>query len=35
VRREFVLIKNAGHLAEFANPSGFLHELVTRVLPHI
>jgi pimeloyl-ACP methyl ester carboxylesterase len=32
--KEFVLIKNAGHLAEFANPSGFLHELVSRVLPH-
>jgi pimeloyl-ACP methyl ester carboxylesterase len=31
--KEFVLIQNAGHLAAFANPSRFLHELVSRVLP--
>ena len=28
--KEFVLIKNAGHLAEFANPKHFLEELIIR-----
>jgi pimeloyl-ACP methyl ester carboxylesterase len=31
--KEFVLIRNAGHLAEFANTNGFLNELVNRILP--
>jgi pimeloyl-ACP methyl ester carboxylesterase len=31
--KEFVIIKNAGHLAEFANPKHFLDELINRVLP--
>ena len=30
--KEFVLIKNAGHLAEFANPKQFLEELLNKVL---
>lgn len=34
-QKEFVLIKNAGHLAEFANPDQFLKELIQRVLPTI
>jgi pimeloyl-ACP methyl ester carboxylesterase len=31
--KKFVLIKNAGHLAEFANPKHFLEELIKNVLP--
>lgn len=31
--KEFVLIKHAGHLAEFANPAQFLQELRDRVRP--
>ncbi len=31
--KEFVLIKHAGHLAEFANPAQFLQELRDRVHP--
>jgi pimeloyl-ACP methyl ester carboxylesterase len=31
--KEFVIIKNAGHLAEFANPKQFLNELIDKVLP--
>jgi pimeloyl-ACP methyl ester carboxylesterase len=33
--KEFILIKNAGHLAEFANPKQFLEELKNKVLPLI
>ena len=33
--KELVLIKNAGHLAEFANPKQFLEELLNKVLPLI
>lgn len=33
--KEFVLIKNAGHLACFARPNQFLDELVKRVRPFI
>jgi len=33
--KEFALIKNAGHLAEFANPDQFLKELLERVVPVI
>jgi pimeloyl-ACP methyl ester carboxylesterase len=33
--KEFVIIKNAGHLAEFANTKGFLNELVNKILPII
>ncbi|WP_088011085.1 alpha/beta fold hydrolase [Gottfriedia acidiceleris] len=32
-QKEFVLIKNAGHLACFARADQFLEELITRVLP--
>ncbi|MCC3375770.1 alpha/beta fold hydrolase [Cohnella sp. REN36] len=32
-RKEFVLIKNAGHLACFARPDQFLEELIERVRP--
>ncbi|WP_263703723.1 alpha/beta fold hydrolase [Bacillus thuringiensis] len=31
--KEFVLIKNAGHLACFARPDQFLEELIGRVRP--
>jgi pimeloyl-ACP methyl ester carboxylesterase len=31
--KAFVIIKNAGHLAEFANPKHFLEELINKVLP--
>src|SRR5690625_3609657 len=31
--KEFVLINRAGHLACFANPNQFYHELIQRVLP--
>jgi len=31
--KEFVLIRNAGHLACFSRPDQFLEELLTRVLP--
>ncbi|WP_088072289.1 alpha/beta fold hydrolase [Gottfriedia luciferensis] len=32
-QKDFVLIKNAGHLACFARPDQFLEELITRVRP--
>ncbi len=32
-KKEFVLIKHAGHLAAFCNPDQFLKELLSRVLP--
>jgi pimeloyl-ACP methyl ester carboxylesterase len=31
--KEFVVVESAGHLAEFANPRQFLHELLARVRP--
>ncbi len=33
--KEFVLIRQAGHLACFARPDQFLEELLTRVLPYV